>query len=78
MIDTGLEPAVGRVLVTGDGSVWTIIDVHPNGQLKLEDPMPTKFRVTDSALFDPKKGEWIAPDLLMVQTWARLMGVTLR
>lgn len=76
-MDTKLAPAVGRLLVTYEGNLWAIVAIHPDGSLDMEDPMDTKYADITSD-FSPDEGDWIAPDMLTVQTWARLMGVTLR
>ena len=77
MTEAKLEPAVGRLLVTPEGDVWEITAIHPDGALALKDPMGTNHKVADPP-FRPAAGEWIAPDLLTVKTWARLTGVKLR
>ena len=73
---TTLEPAVGRLLVTLNFSVWAITKVYPNGHLDLADPFST---VTDSddVPYEPEQGEWVATDMGALRVYARLMGRTL-
>lgn len=70
-----LEPAVGRLLVTRHGEVWQIKAIHDDGTMDLTDPY-TGLRLYNERQ-RPDEGDWIAQDMLAVETWSRLTGVEL-
>jgi hypothetical protein len=73
---TNLEPAVGRLLVTEDGSTWIIREVFPHGTLKLEDSFSPGV-IIDNVTYNPDEGEWIAADMESLRAYARLIGLKL-
>ncbi len=88
MIDrpTNLEPAVGRLLVEPDNMrsdgwvVWRIEKVEHKGEdirLTMSDPMNPEARLRQTR-YKPESKAWIAPNMTMLEAYARLVGGNLR